>query len=206
MGTPELPGVPFVVVGPTYPPTHLPTYILSPMPPTDLRYPIGRLERQSALSAAQRQTAIDSLASLPAALRAAVSGLTDAQLDTPYRDGGWTVRQLVHHVADSHLNAYTRFKLALTEESPTIRPYDQDAWSKLADSTLPVAVSLGILDGVHVRLVHLLRATPESEFSRTLVHPENGPMTLDALLSTYWWHGRHHTAHITALRDRMSWR
>ena len=172
---------------------------------TDPRYPIGRLARKSTLTPDERRSAIDAIASAPAALRAAVRGLTDPQLDTPYRPGGWTVRQLVHHVADSHLNAYSRFKLALTESNPIIKPYDQDAWVKLADSAMPVALSLDILDGMHARLVYLLRATPDSEFSRTLEHPENGPMTMDSLLHTYSWHGRHHAAHILALRDRMKW-
>jgi uncharacterized damage-inducible protein DinB len=171
----------------------------------DLRYPIGRLDRQSVLTAAQRRDAIDAIAAAPAALRAAVRGLSDAQLDTPYRPDGWTVRQLVHHVADSHLNAYVRVKLALTEENPTIKPYDQGSWAQLADSAMPVGGSLDMLDALHARLVHLLRAMPESAFARLLSHPENGPMTIDALLSTYAWHGRHHVAHVTALRERMQW-
>lgn len=175
-------------------------------PDADLRFPIGRLDRRSALTAAERRASIDALAAAPAALRAAARGLSDAQLDTPYRPEGWTVRQLVHHVADSHLNAYTRFKLALTEENPTIKPYDQATWATLADSTLPIDVSLDLLDGLHTRLVHLLRATPEIDFARVLSHPENGPMTIDAMLSTYAWHGRHHTAHVTTLRERMQWR
>lgn len=171
----------------------------------DLRYPIGRAERRPALTTAERRAAIDALAAAPEALRTAVRGLSDEQLDTPYRPGGWTVRQLVHHVADSHLNAYTRFKLGLTETDPTIKPYDQDAWVALADSKLPVAVSLDLLDAVHVRLVALLRATPDDAFSRTIQHPENGPMTLDQMLGVYSWHGRHHTAHITSLRERTGW-
>lgn len=173
----------------------------------DLRYPIGRLERRPSLSLDERRQAIDAIAEAPARLRAAVSGLTDAQLDTPYRPGGWTVRQLVHHVADSHMNASTRVRLALTESNPTIKPYDEAAWAELADArTLPVALSLGLLEALHERLVYLLRATPAEVFARTLIHPENGPMTLDALLSTYSWHGRHHTAHVTALRERMGWK
>jgi uncharacterized damage-inducible protein DinB len=171
----------------------------------DLRYPIGRADRRPTLASAERRAAIDALAAAPEALRAAVRGLTDAQLDSAYRPGGWTVRQLVHHVADSHLNAYVRFKLGLTENDPTIKPYDQDAWVTLADSKLPIAVSLDLLDGVHARLVALLRATPDHAFSRTIQHPENGPMTLDQMLGVYAWHGRHHTAHITSLRERMGW-
>ena len=171
----------------------------------DLRFPIGRAERRASLTPDERRAAIDALAAAPDALRAAVRGLTDAQLDTPYRPGGWTVRQLVHHVADSHMNAYVRFKLALTEDNPTIKPYDQDEWVALADSALPPAVSLDLLGVLHARLVTLLRATPADAFARTLQHPENGPMTLDSMLGIYSWHGRHHTAHITSLRDRMGW-
>jgi hypothetical protein len=171
----------------------------------DLRFPIGRADRRSSLTPAERRFAIDALAVAPQALRAAVRGFTDAQLDTPYRPGGWTVRQLVHHVADSHLNAYIRFKLGLTEENPTIKPYDQDAWVTLADSSLAPAVSLDMLDDLHARLVTLLRAIPDDAFARTIQHPENGPMTLDSMLGIYAWHGRHHTAHITSLRDRMGW-
>ncbi len=172
----------------------------------DLRYPIGKMERRSSLSAAERRAAVDAIAAAPHQLRAAVSGLTDAQLDTPYRPGGWTVRQVVHHVADSHLNAYTRFRLALTEDNPTIRPYDENAWSELPDvRVLPVTLSLDLLDRLHERLVFVLRATPDSAFARPLTHPDNGPMTVDALLATYSWHGRHHTAHVTALRERMKW-
>ena len=171
----------------------------------DLRYPIGRADRRPSLTPDERRAAIEALAVAPEALRAAVRGLTDEQLDTPYRPGGWTARQLVHHVADSHLNAYIRFKLGLTENDPTIKPYDQDSWVTLPDSSLPVVVSLDLLDGVHTRLVALLRATPAAAFSRTIQHPENGPMTLDLMLGVYAWHGRHHTAHITSLRERMGW-
>jgi uncharacterized damage-inducible protein DinB len=135
-----------------------------------------------------------------------VKGLTDAQLDTPYRPDGWTVRQLVHHVADSHMNAYTRFRLALTEDNPTIKPYDEASWARLPDArTLPIGVSLDLLDAMHERLVHLLRAANDADFQRPLTHPENGPMTVDSLLSIYGWHGRHHTAHVSALRERMKW-
>jgi uncharacterized damage-inducible protein DinB len=172
----------------------------------DLRYPIGKLERKSALTAEERRAAIDAIAAAPARLRTAVKGLNDSQLDTPYRPGGWTVRQLVHHVADSHMNAYTRFRLAITENNPTIKPYAEADWAELPDArTMPVGVSLDLLDTMHERLVHLLRATPAESFARTLNHPENGPMTIDALLGVYSWHGRHHVAHVTALRERMKW-
>jgi uncharacterized damage-inducible protein DinB len=180
----------------------------APSAPTgpDLRYPIGKLERKSALSSEERRAAIEAIAVTPARLRTAVRELSDSQLDTPYRPGGWTVRQLVHHVADSHMNAYIRFRLALTEDNPTIKPYDEAAWAELPDvRTLPVAVSLDLLDCLHERMVSMLRATPASAFSRPLTHPENGPMTMDALLTVYAWHGRHHTAHVSALRERMKW-
>jgi uncharacterized damage-inducible protein DinB len=172
---------------------------------SDLRYPIGRLERKSVLDSAERRAAIEAIAAAPAALRAAVRGLTDSQLDTPYRPDGWTVRQLVHHVADSHMNAFIRVRLALTEENPTIKPYDEASWARLPDATMPVEVSLELLERLHERWIHLLRAMPESQFQRPLTHPENGPMTIDALLNVYAWHGRHHTAHVTALRTRMNW-
>ena len=143
---------------------------------------------------------------LPQALRTAVSGRSDAQLDTPYRPEGWTVRQVVHHVVDSHMNAYTRFRLALTEDNPTIKPYDEAKWADLLDArTMPIGISLDLLDRLHERLVHLLRATKDTDFQRTLQHPENGPMTMDTLLAIYAWHGSHHTAHITGLRERMKW-
>jgi uncharacterized damage-inducible protein DinB len=164
------------------------------------------MERKASLTPAERRAAIDAIGAAPAGLRAAVKGLNDAQLDTPYRPEGWTVRQLVHHVADSHLNAYTRFRLALTEDNPTIKPYEEARWAELPDArTLPIGVSLDLLDRLHERLVHLLRATNDPDFQRTLNHPENGPMTLDSLLAIYSWHGRHHTAHVTALRERMKW-
>ena len=172
----------------------------------DLRYPIGKAERTPSLSPAERRAAVDAIAAAPAMLRAAVSGLRDSQLDTPYRPGGWTVRQVVHHVADSHLNAYTRFRFALTEDNPTIKPYDEAKWAELTDArALPISVSLALLDALHERLVHLLRATPDADFARSLEHPDNGRMTLDSLVGTYSWHGRHHTAHVTALRDQMKW-
>jgi uncharacterized damage-inducible protein DinB len=173
----------------------------------DLRYPIGRPERSAKLGDERRRAAIEAIAATPAALRAAVAGLSDEQLDTPYRPGGWTVRQLVHHVADSHMNAFTRFRLAFTEDNPTIKPYDEAKWAELADGReMPVEPSLALIDGLHARWVHMLRATKADAWQRTLQHPENGPMTVDLLLSIYEWHGRHHTAHVTALRERMGWR
>jgi hypothetical protein len=172
----------------------------------DLRYPIGRLEKRDRYSEAERRALVDRLAAQPAALRAAVAGLDDAQLDTGYRPGGWTVRQLVHHVADSHVNAYVRVKLALTEDEPTVKPYDQDAWVTLADvRAVPPEVSLAMLDAVHARLVAVLRALAPADYRRRLMHPENGPMTIDDVLAMYAWHGDHHVAHITGLRARMGW-
>jgi len=172
----------------------------------DLRFPIGKLDRKSAFEPAERAAAIDAIAAAPSQLRAAIAGLTDAQLDTPYRPGGWTVRQLVHHVADSHMNAYTRFRLAFTEENPVIKPYEEAKWAELDDArTMPPDVSLTILDAIHSRLVTLLRAAPADAFQRKLSHPENGPMTVDALLSVYSWHGRHHVAHVTSLKEREQW-
>ena len=172
----------------------------------DLRYPTGRLIYEADLTPAKRTQLIARIAETPAALRAAVTGLTVPQLDTPYRPGGWTVRQLVHHVPDSHVNAYVRFKLALTEDNPTIKPYDEAAWADVADTRLtPVDVSLTLLEAVHQRWVILLNALGDADFSRPLQHPDNGPMTLDKLLQMYAWHGRHHVAHVTELKKREGW-
>ena len=177
----------------------------SPAEP-DLRYPIGKLQRKSVFTPDERRAAVDAIAAAPRQLREAVQGLTDVQLDTPYRPGGWTVRQLVHHVADSHMNAYCRFRLAFTELNPAIKPYDEAKWAELDDArTLPIEVSLTLLNAMHERLVTLLRQSPDDAFQRTVNHLENGPMTVDALLSMYSWHGRHHAAHVTALRERMQW-
>ncbi len=174
---------------------------------TDLRYPIGKFERRDELNADERRTMIDTIAAAPSRMREAVSGLSDAQLDTPYRDGGWTVRQVIHHVPDSHLNAYIRLKLALTEEDPLIRPYDEASWAGLPDSQqTPVEVSLTLLESLHARWVTLLRSLEDSDFRRTLRHPEHsGILTLDWLVSMYAWHSRHHVAHVTSLRERMGW-
>jgi hypothetical protein len=170
---------------------------------TDLRYPVGRLAYDDEVTPGKRTAWIRQIAEAPAALRAAVRGLTEAQLDTPYRPDGWTVRQVVHHVPDSHMNAYIRFKWTLSEDNPTIKAYDQAAWARIADTTLtPVGVSLDLLDAVHKRLVVLMESLKEEEWRRPLVHPENGPMTLDMLLQLYAWHGRHHVAHITEVRKR----
>lgn len=175
----------------------------------DLRYPIGRfsvpLAATPAERAAGRAASIETLRRLPGLLHAAVKGLNDAQLDTPYRDGGWTVRQVVHHFADSHANSYIRFKLALTEDWPTIKPYDEAAWARLPDSRMAVEPSLDFLAGVHARLVGLLESMTDADFERGFVHPERGRVTLATNLAIYDWHSRHHVAHITRLRERMGW-
>jgi uncharacterized damage-inducible protein DinB len=173
----------------------------------DLRYPVGKFVRPKSLTATERKTAIEAIAKTPAAMRAAVAGLTDAQLDTPYRLGGWTVRQVVHHVPDSHLNAYTRFKLALTEDVPTIKPYDEAKWAELPDGKSKlVEHSLALLDALHARWVFLLERLKPAEFERAVNHPEwETPMSLDDLLALYAWHGKHHVAHITSLRERSGW-
>jgi len=173
----------------------------------DLRFPIGEFRYQGPATAADRRDRIEQIEQAPAALRAAVRGLTDAQLDTRYRPGGWTVRQVVHHVPDSHLNAMTRFKLALTEDTPTIKPYDEARWAELGDvRATPVETSLRLLEALHERLVILLRSLEPAQFQRTLFHPErNAVMTLDELLALYAWHGRHHAAHISGLRQREGW-
>jgi hypothetical protein len=150
---------------------------------------------------------IDPSAATPARIREAVAGLSDEQLDTPYREGGWTVRQVIHHVPDSHLNAYIRLKLALTEDRPTIKPYDEARWAELIDSRdTPPEVSLALLESLHARWNTLLRSLREEDFQRSFLHPEQQEtFTLDGLIAMYSWHGRHHVAHVTALRERMRW-
>lgn len=173
----------------------------------DLRYPIGKFDVTAPVTPEIRTAAIWDLTQLPERVRAAVNGLTDAQLDTPYRPDGWTVRQVVHHMADSHLNAATRVRLALTEDNPTIKPYIEGKWAALPDATtLAVEPSLQILEGVHARLVALFRSLDDAAFARTVVHPEHGrTMSIDVLTALYGWHSRHHVRHITALRERMGW-
>jgi uncharacterized damage-inducible protein DinB len=174
--------------------------------PEDIRYPVGKSIRQPSVDADECAALIEQVASAPAALAAAVKGLTDAQLDTPYRDGGWTPRQIVHHIADSHMNAYVRFKLGVTENNPTIKPYDEKSWAETIDSrTAPVEVSLNVIEGVHTRWVQFLRSLDGVALARTIQHPERGPMMLTDLLQLYAWHGRHHTAHITSLREKHGW-
>ena len=171
----------------------------------DLRYPIGKFDADRKVTAELRREFVQTIRDLPSKIAAAVKGLSEEQLDTEYRPGGWTVRQTIHHVADSHLNSFCRFKLALTEDKPTIRPYYEDRWAELADSKLPVEVSLQILDAVHRRWVVLLEAFSEDEFQKELIHPDSGTWTLEKFLDLYDWHSKHHTAHITKLRERNNW-
>ena len=176
-------------------------------PAADLRFPIGRFAPVPEATAEERARWIADVAALPARFRAAVSGLSDAQLDTPYRPGGWTVRQLVHHVPDSHMNAYVRFKLALTEDEPTIKPYDEARWAELPDvGVVAPEVSLALTDALHARWTALLGQLAPADWARTFRHPDyDRVMRLDTVLALYAWHGRHHTAHVTALRQREGW-
>jgi len=172
----------------------------------DLRYPIGKYEQQPFSAKQLKEWSID-IQFLPQHLENAVLNLDEAQLERPYRDGGWTIRQVVHHVADSHMNAYIRFKLALTEDNPTIKPYDEGAWANLADTKIvPINISLTLLHALHVRWMEVVQSIKEEEWNRTVFHPEHQKvMTLWYLLGSYAWHGRHHTAHIISLRERNGW-
>ena len=173
---------------------------------SDPRYPIGKFSYTGPLTAEQKRRFLDEIEQTPTKLRAALQGLSDPQLDTPYRDGGWTVRQVAHHVVDSHMNSYIRFKLALTEHDPTIKPYLEDRWAELPEAKrAPVEVSLALLDSLHRRWMLMLRNLTEADWKRTFRHPEMGPMTLEKTLALYAWHGRHHVAHVTSLRDKMGW-
>jgi uncharacterized damage-inducible protein DinB len=173
----------------------------------DPRYPIGTFEAPLVYDPVVRAGFIQQIAETPGRLRDAVAGLSETQLDHPYREGGWTVRQVVHHLPDSHMNSYLRFKLAVTEDQPTIKPYDEAQWARLPDAaTADVEVSLSLLEALHSRWVLFLRGLGEAQFSRTFRHPELGTVSLDHSLALYAWHGRHHVAHVTALRDRMGWR
>ena len=173
---------------------------------TDPRYPIGKFEAPKTYTPELRAKLIAEIAAAPAALRAAVARLKPAQLDTPYRDGGWTVRQVAHHLPDSHMNAYVRMRLALTENNPTVKTYDEAKWAELPDAkTMPVEPSLAILQAVHERWTTLLRAMTPEQWARTYTHPEYGQVTMEWVLAQYSWHGRHHTTQITALRERRGW-
>jgi uncharacterized damage-inducible protein DinB len=170
-----------------------------------LRFPMGEFSDPGELKAHQRVEAIDAIASVPADLRQAIAGLSEAQIDSPYRPGGWTVRQVVHHLPDSHMNSFFRFKLGLTEDNPTIRTYHEERFADLPDAHLDVAVSLDLLEALHARWVLLLRAIDDDGWRRTIQHPDMGLMSLGSLLAFYAWHGAHHIAHITELRARRGW-
>lgn len=174
---------------------------------TDLRYPTGKFSFEGSLNDAERKKLIDDIAQAPSQLRAAIKGLSPEQIETQYRPDGWTVRQVVHHVPDSHMNAYTRFKLALTEDEPTIKPYMEDRWANLDDTqATPLEVSLALLDHLHDRWVRLMRSIKPEEWKRTFRHPETDAlMSLEKSLALYAWHGKHHVAHVTSLRERMGW-
>ncbi|HET6349252.1 MAG TPA: putative metal-dependent hydrolase [Candidatus Krumholzibacteria bacterium] len=173
----------------------------------DHRYPIGEFSPPSSHTPADVRGAIETIAACPRELRAAVAGLDDARLETPYRDGGWTVRQLVHHIADSHMNAYIRCKLAVAENQPRIKTYEQDDWAKFDDAShAPITVSLDLIEALHERWVRFLRSLPDSAFDRKLDHPEIGVITLAYVVFLYAWHGRHHTTQISSLRKRKGWK
>jgi uncharacterized damage-inducible protein DinB len=173
----------------------------------DLRYPVGQFQWSGSSTAEQRAKFIGEIAATPQRLRAAVAGLNPEQLNTPYREGGWTVRQVVHHIPDSHLNSYIRFKFALTEHEPTIKPYDEAVWAELIDArTAPIDASLNLLEGLHERWTMLLRSLSEEDVQRKFTHPELGIVTIDKYIALYAWHGNHHVGHITSLRDRTGWK
>ena len=173
---------------------------------SDPRYPIGPFTPDPTPGPEARSRHIEQVAALPAKMRTALRGLKPDQLETPYREGGWTLKQVAHHVPDSHMNAYVRFKLALTENVPTIKPYDEAAWAKLKDAEVTsIEVSLSLLEALHIRWVNLLRGMKAEDFNRKLSHPESGVQTLDRMLALYDWHGNHHLAHITTTRERMKW-
>ena len=172
----------------------------------DLRYPVGRFRMPSEVTDEERERFIGEIAEAPALLRRAVAGLSPEQFDTPDRPGGWTVRQVVHHVPDSHLNSYVRFKLALTEDEPAVKSYMDDRWALLEDTRrTPPEVSLSLLEALHERWVTLLRSLTRADLARTFLHPELGPVRLEQNIALYAWHGRHHVAHVTSLRERMGW-
>jgi hypothetical protein len=167
-----------------------------------LKFPIGRFKRPSGpLDPAERQKLIRAIADTPKNLDAALKGMTEKQLDTPYRPGGWTIRKVVHHLADSHMNAYCRVKFALTENAPTIKAYDEDAWAGLPDSLMPIAPSVALLSGLHERWVNLMESMKPEDFQKTVTHPEHGPITVDFLVALYGWHGPHHTGHVKLVRE-----
>lgn len=171
----------------------------------DLRFPIGKFDAELKITKRLRNQFIEAIANYPDVLFEEIKNLWDDELDTPYRPEGWTVRQLVHHIADSHMNSYIRFKLALTEDAPTIRPYFEDRWAEIEDSKMPIDASMKIIRGVHARWANVLNSMSDEDFRRRLVHPESGEWTLEKMLGLYDWHGRHHLAHITELAKREGW-
>ena len=172
----------------------------------DLHYPVGKFHFPESVSSEELALFIDQIAEAPARMRTALAGLSDSQLDTPYRPGGWTLRQVAHHVPDSHMNSYVRFRLALTEDSPVIKPYEEGRWAELPDArTLPVETSVGLLESLHARWVPLLRSLSATDWKRSFRHPELGLVSLENNAALYAWHGRHHVAHVTRLRERMGW-
>ena len=171
----------------------------------DLRFPIGKFDPDFEATLERRQEFIDTISNFPNDLYETIKNFWDDQLDTPYRPDGWTVRQLVHHIADSHINSYCRFKLALTEDTPTIRPYHEDLWAKLDDSKMPIGVSVKIIESIHSRWSVVLSSMTDDDFQRKLVHPDSGEWTLEKMLGLYDWHSRHHLAHITSLAERENW-
>lgn len=172
---------------------------------SDERYPIGKFTPIQQLPSKERAAAIQQIVDAPVNFRRAVAGLNEAQLDTPYRTGGWTVRQVAHHLPDSHMNAYMRFKWGLTEDNPAIKTYEEKDWARTPETAAPIASSLDLLTALHARWVNLLHGMRPEDFARTVKHPEWGTPSLDTLVALYAWHGRHHTAHVTSLRDRMGW-
>lgn len=171
----------------------------------DERYPIGKFQHDGEITKDVVNGWINEIEALPGLLREAVKGLDEDQLDTPYRTGGWTVRQVVHHLADSHMNAFIRLKLALTEQNPVIKPYNEAEWAKLPDSQLAVDISLSLLESLHIRLVKLLRSLSPADLEKTFIHPESGEVPVGKNIGIYSWHGRHHLAHITSLCTREQW-
>ncbi len=171
----------------------------------DIRFPVGQFSSDFEMTKDLRTAFIKTIDDLPSAIRTAIDGLNDEQLDTRYRSEGWTIRQVVHHIADSHMNSYCRFRLAMTEEFPTIKGYHEDLWAELPDNKLPVEPSMKIIEGVHTRWAAMLNAMSDEDFARKLNHSESGEWALDKMLGLYDWHSKHHTAHITSLRERKGW-
>ncbi|NHC43205.1 bacillithiol transferase BstA [Bacillus sp. MM2020_1] len=171
----------------------------------DSKYPIGKFQFDGEITNSVTKVWINEIEELPSLLRAAVKDLDNEQLDTPYRSGGWTVRQVIHHLADSHMNAYVRFKLALTEEKPVIKPYDESEWAELSDYKLPIDISLSLLEAMHKRWTNLLRSLNPADMEKTFIHPDSGEVSIGKNIGIYAWHGRHHLSHITSLCSRKSW-